>query len=112
GNRDQRAAAAARAAGVRAGAGIPVRLAGQRGDAAGVAWPRGRAGRGQVSGVIGQRPPPTPDAGTGPGGLAGAVSPPVGVLVDAVITADQRGRIAGFNPAAERIFGWSAREVW
>ncbi len=30
---------------------------------------------------------------------------------DAIISIDRRGSITGWNPAAERIFGWSAREA-
>lgn len=35
----------------------------------------------------------------------------VETTVDAVISIDERGRIEGFNPAAERIFGYAADEV-
>src|SRR5262249_13100707 len=30
---------------------------------------------------------------------------------DAIVSIDRRGSITGWNPAAERIFGWSAREA-
>ena len=31
--------------------------------------------------------------------------------IDAIITADERGRIVGCNPAAERLFGWAESEL-
>jgi len=40
--------------------------------------------------------------------LTGAL---LGAALDAIITMDQEGRILEFNPAAERIFGYSSNEV-
>lgn len=35
----------------------------------------------------------------------------VDIALDAVITIDERGLVTGWNPQAERIFGWTAQEV-
>lgn len=35
----------------------------------------------------------------------------VQVALDAIVTMDQTGSITGWNPSAEAMFGWSAREA-